>query len=117
MFKSLKLGAKIGVGFGILITLALLLGGLAVWKMTSVQKDATTMATINVPAANLAGSIASDAQSTMYKLRGYVYSDDPKFLADGRKSLEEVKKDLKDGPREIGRRRRGQGHGVRAAPQ
>ena len=38
--RNLKLGMKIGIGFGILILIACSLGGMAVFNMTTVEKDA-----------------------------------------------------------------------------
>ena len=36
MLKNMKLGTKIGLGFGVLIAIAMMLGGLAVYNMKSV---------------------------------------------------------------------------------
>ena len=48
MFKSMKLGTKIGLGFTVLIVIALSLGGLAVWSMSTVKTVASTLANANV---------------------------------------------------------------------
>ena len=37
MFKNLKLAAKISLGFGLLLLIAIALGGLATWNMLSVK--------------------------------------------------------------------------------
>ena len=42
--KRMTLGVKIGVGFGALIAIAILLGGMAVFNMGRVKSDATKMA-------------------------------------------------------------------------
>ena len=44
MFKNLKLGAKIILGFSGLLVIACVLGGLAVWNMKSVQTSPTSWA-------------------------------------------------------------------------
>ena len=44
MFKSMKLGTKIMVGFGVLIAIAMALGGLATVKMQGVVGDSVMLA-------------------------------------------------------------------------
>ena len=96
MFKNLKLGAKIILGFSALLVIACVLGGLAVWNMKSVQDIATILVTENVPEVAVANNVERYSLDTMYEVRGYTYTEDEKFLNDGKKSLEEVKKYLKD---------------------
>ena len=43
MLKNLKLGMKIGGGFGILILISLLLGGVAIWNMKRVGNIANEL--------------------------------------------------------------------------
>ncbi len=96
MFKKLKLGAKIGLGFAALILIALALGGLAVWNMWGVTTIANSMKTESVPEVGVANNVERYSLHTMYEMRGYTYTEEPKFLTAGRKHLEEVKKYLKD---------------------
>jgi len=42
--KNIKLGIKIGGGFGVLILIACALGGMAVFNMKGVEGDSTRMA-------------------------------------------------------------------------
>jgi len=95
MFKSMKLGTKIGVGFAALIVIALSLGGLAVWSMSSVRTVANTLANVNVPEVAVANEIERDSLSTMYEARGYAYTEEKTFLDQAKANLENVKKDLK----------------------
>ena len=96
MFKNVKLGTKIGLGFGALIVIALLLGGLSVWSMVKVKTDANTLANANVPEVSIANEVERDALQTMYEARGYAYTEEKKFLDNARTNLEQVKKDLKN---------------------
>jgi methyl-accepting chemotaxis protein len=96
MFKKMKLGTKILSGFGMLILIACLLGGIAVWNMKTVQSVATILVTENVPAVAVANNVERYSLETMFEVRGYAYTEDPKFLAEGMKHLEQVKKYLKD---------------------
>ena len=96
MFKNMKLGTKIITGFSLLIVIACLLGGLAVWNMKSVQTVVSILAAENVPEVAVANNLERHALETMYEIRGYAYTEDEKFLAEGKKELEQVKKYLKD---------------------
>lgn len=51
--KKMTLGKQIGLGFGILLTITLLLGGLAVYNMNSAAKNASKMANVYVPELSL----------------------------------------------------------------
>ena len=94
--KNMKLAMKIMLGFGVLIVIACILGGLAVWNMKTVQKAATMLAQENVPEVAVANNVERYSLSTMYQMRGYAYTEDGHFLEAGRKNLAEVKKYLKD---------------------
>jgi methyl-accepting chemotaxis protein len=96
MFKNMKLSAKISLGFGSLILIVILLGGLAIWSMTNVKKTTTSLANENVPAASLATEIERMALNTMYQARGYVYSDGKTFLDGARAGISEIKSHLKE---------------------
>ena len=96
MFKNMKLGTKIITGFSLLIVIACILGGLAVWNMKNVQEIATILVTENVPEVAVANNVERHSLTTMYEVRGYTYTEDQHFLTEGKKELEQVKKYLKD---------------------
>jgi methyl-accepting chemotaxis protein len=96
MFKNMKLAAKISLGFGSLIVIALLLGGLATWSMLSVKTITTQLALENVPAVGVATNVERWSLETMYEARGYEYTEEESFLNEARKNLDEVKKYLKE---------------------
>ena len=94
MFKNLKLGLKIGMGFGLLLMIALILGGLAIKEMKVVQTKSLTLSQEYVPEVAVANDIERSSLLTMYNLRGYVYTEEKSFLDLGRTKLEEAKKYL-----------------------
>ncbi len=49
--KNMKLGTKIAVGFGSLLTIAIALGGLAVINMMAVQERSEVLDTEYMPSA------------------------------------------------------------------
>ena len=94
MFKELKLGARIGLGFGAVIILAALLGGICSWSMWGVRADATRMATENVPEVKVANDIERHSLLTMYNMRGFSLAEDDKFWDASTTELASVKEYL-----------------------
>ncbi|MFP4521241.1 MAG: methyl-accepting chemotaxis protein [Fibrobacterota bacterium] len=83
--KNLKLGAKIGGGFGALILIAAFLGLMSVWNMNSVGEDSTMLSNEYVPEVRLANNIESISRGIMYEMRGYGYSEEEKYYKTGEK--------------------------------
>ncbi|MBF0527267.1 MAG: hypothetical protein HQK56_19470, partial [Deltaproteobacteria bacterium] len=55
--KKLKLGARVALGFGALILISLIMGGVAFWNMEQVKIKATTLATEYVPEVGVANNL------------------------------------------------------------
>jgi methyl-accepting chemotaxis protein len=68
--KNIKLGIKIGGGFGVLILIACALGGLAVFNMKSVETDSIRLAQEYVPQVGIANELERSSLLTMYAWRG-----------------------------------------------
>jgi methyl-accepting chemotaxis protein len=94
--KNMKLGLKIGMGFGILILISCLLGGLAIWNMNSVGHDSERLAKAYVPEVAVSGEVERNAQQVMYAIRGYGFTEQTGFLEEGRKEMEELRTALAD---------------------
>ena len=91
---KMNLGAKIGSGFGSLIVIAVILGGIAVSRMGSVTSLATMLAQEYAPEVEVVYGLDSNARQTMYAMRGFGFTEDLAFLAEARQHLEDVKKSL-----------------------
>ena len=96
MIRKLKLAVKIGGGFGLIILLAMFLGGLAVINMGTVETVAHKLADENVPEVAVANNVERTALLTMYAARGYAFTEDTSFLATARDHLTEVKEHLEN---------------------
>jgi methyl-accepting chemotaxis protein len=90
----MKLGTKILFGFVGLILIAMLLGGVAVWKMSGVKTTAISLASEFMPATAVANNVEREALDTMYEMRGYALSEDTNMLARSLVNLADVKKYL-----------------------
>ena len=71
MFKNMKLGTKIGMGFSALLVIAIALGALAVVNMNGVKVTARMLATEIMPEVGLATEVERSALKTMYAARGW----------------------------------------------
>jgi len=94
MLKNMKLGTKIVLGFAALLVLAVTLGGMAVLSMKGVETDAVKLAREYVPEAGLAGQLERRVYRTMYALRGYGYTGDPKYHEQGVAAMAQVRETL-----------------------
>ncbi|WP_043795069.1 HAMP domain-containing methyl-accepting chemotaxis protein [Solidesulfovibrio fructosivorans] len=92
--KNMKLGVKITIGFGLLILIACVLGGMAVVNMNSVEKQSTRLAQEYVPEVAIANQLERAAAQVMLDIRAYGYSEDKKDLDAGLRSFAELKRAL-----------------------
>jgi methyl-accepting chemotaxis protein len=88
--SKMKLGTKIAMGFGILIVISLLLGGMAVYQMGTVSSESDKLAHEYVPEVAVANEVERYSLLTMYAMRGYALSEEEAYLTEGRKRLGEV---------------------------
>lgn len=95
-WKNLKLGAKLGTGFGLLILISMILGGLAVYNMSNVSKKSGYLANEYVPEVRISYNIERESRETMYNMRGYGLTGNDNYLELGRKSLSDVQKNIEE---------------------
>ncbi len=91
MIKNIKLGMKLGVGFGLLIIIMLALGGLAIVNMGQVSTDSERLAYDLVPEWSLAGEIASFQYQAGSSLTAFGLTHDPELLAQGRSAISRLR--------------------------
>ena len=91
MFKNLKLGTKLGAGFGILILIAMILGAIAVVKMKGVEGDSNKLSQEYVPESDLASQLERQVSATMYAIRGFGLTGEKKYFDDGMAAMAQVK--------------------------
>jgi len=99
----MKLGSKIGSGFGSLIVIAVALGGLAVYSMLSVKTAATALSEQSVPSVGVANNVERNSLMTMYQARGYAFTEEKQYLDGAKKELEAVKKYLTEAKAHAGK--------------
>ncbi|MFP4259044.1 MAG: MCP four helix bundle domain-containing protein, partial [Desulfovermiculus sp.] len=94
---KMKLGAKIGSGFGVLIIIAVILGGLAVFNMNSVSSESQTLAQEYVPEVDVGAKIRGAANRIMYAMRGYGFTEDETYYQEAQKELQALKSGVDSG--------------------
>jgi methyl-accepting chemotaxis protein len=92
--KQMTLGTKIVGGFGVLLLIAGVLGGVAIHQMKAVQGDAVMLAQEYAPEAQLASDLERRIYRTMYAIRGFGFSGEKKYFDDGMAALGQVKETL-----------------------
>ncbi len=95
--RNLKLSAKIAVGFGLLIAIAMVLGGLAVVNMSRVENQAQRLDQEYVAEVGVVAQLERRVQRLMYNVRGYAMSQDKKYLEPAKQDLAGVKENLGQG--------------------
>ena len=94
MFKNMKLSVKIASGFGIILIIAAILGGVAVFNMNNVEEQSTRLAHEYVPEVDVASRIERNVAATMYNIRGFALSEELHYLEKGQAELEKVHSSL-----------------------
>jgi len=94
---KMKLGAKIGMGFGVLIMIAVILGGLAVFNMNSVSTESRTLAREYVPEVDVGAKIRGAANRLMYAMRGYGFTEQETYYQQAQKELKALKSGVEAG--------------------
>jgi methyl-accepting chemotaxis protein len=79
-WNDLKIGTKIGLGFGILIFLALVIGGISTINMSKIQDETTLLSTESLPSVNESFRIDKDWREILFYLQAYDFVREPYYL-------------------------------------
>lgn len=90
MLKNMAIGLKMSLGFGIVILLVVVVGGLAILNMLQIQDQANRMRDEYVPEVEVANKVERYSLLTMYDIRGYSLTFDEAYHAQGTGYLEMV---------------------------
>ncbi|MBN1118988.1 MAG: HAMP domain-containing protein [Bacteroidales bacterium] len=96
-FKDLKLGVKLTIGFGALITIAMILGIMAIINMSRITTKSEYLAHEYVPEVKIATDLRGAANRTMYEMRGYGYTEEEEFYNKALKEINAIKNAIDEG--------------------
>ena len=85
---------RIAIGFGILLFLTFLIGGIAAWQMRTASEGAQFLASAVVPQADLSSKLADGSGSMQLQVRTYALTGDEAQYAPAQKRVAEVKATL-----------------------
>ncbi|MEW6501958.1 MAG: MCP four helix bundle domain-containing protein, partial [Thermodesulfobacteriota bacterium] len=82
MFKNMKIGLKLGAGFGVVVALLLLVGGLSVYNQGSLNDSLQEIATDKWPKVALANNVKAAINTVARALRNALLTNDPGIQAE-----------------------------------
>jgi methyl-accepting chemotaxis protein len=94
IMKNWKLGVKIGVGFGFLILIAMVLGAMGVVYMQNVKTTSAALAEQYIPETAIANEIERTSLLTMFAMRGYALSFEQRYRDQAKAEIELVRQAL-----------------------
>lgn len=95
-YQNRPLKTKILIGFVLVLSIAIVLGFMAIVSMYSVKRTANTMVDKYVPEVAVANNVERFSLLTMYEMRGYAFTDNDSFFQKGQAHLTEIKAHLKE---------------------
>lgn len=96
MALQMTVGKRIGVGFCLVIAIAIAIGGLGVWNMRTAKTDSTKLATEYVPEVKVATDLRGASNRLMYQMRGYGMTEEAKYYEAAQQELAAVTTHLKE---------------------
>lgn len=78
-FKDLKIGSKLGIGFGLLLAILLFLGILSIINLSSIDTQSAILSNEYVNEVRIANDVERSALELMYAMRGYGLSTEKKY--------------------------------------
>ena len=105
MLSNMKLAAKLALGFGTLILITLLLGGLAYWNMHQVAEKSSQVAEDYVPQVKLFSEIESKSLHAMSNMLAFLLSGEDAYQQREAKYLKALKASFAEADRLVKRSR------------
>jgi methyl-accepting chemotaxis protein len=91
-WKNLKIGQKLGVGFGTLVVITALIGLMAIINMSDVRQQNIFLSEEYIPQIEIGDNIERYAREAMLNSRGYRYTEEKEFLEQGKNDLQHIKR-------------------------
>ncbi|MFP4509175.1 MAG: methyl-accepting chemotaxis protein [Spirochaetaceae bacterium] len=79
MLKNLKMAMKMALGFGLIVVLLIVVGGIATVNLLNIQADSTRLNDEYIEELSIANGMERSALQTMYAMRGYAFSFEEGF--------------------------------------
>lgn len=99
MINDMTLGAKVRLGFALILAIALIVGAMGIYSMKNGEKIASELSEVRVPEANIAVSVLSSINSIRYHVRAFTLAGDRNALKEAKTSFIELEDALADAER------------------
>ncbi|NBB90006.1 MAG: HAMP domain-containing protein [Spirochaetes bacterium] len=96
MLKNMKMAGKLIVGFGLVIVLVGIVGGVAIYNLYGILSDANELNDAYIPEVEVANNLERTSLMTMYNMRGYGLSMEQQYYEEARSYLDEINEHLND---------------------
>ena len=97
MFKNLKFGLKIGLGFAVILLITIILNLNGIINMNSSSNLASILNSEYIPEVEIATKLRGAANRIMYQMRGYGYTEEDRFLEAAQKEGDLLDKAIAEG--------------------
>jgi len=89
-----KLSGQLGLGFGAIIVITIILGGLAVFNMFSASNKADDLVAKYIPGTEAANEIERTSLLMMYAMRGYAFTENQQYWTESQQLFSQLKNNL-----------------------
>ena len=96
-WKNFKLGTKLSVGFGGLILISVILGGIAVKNMSKITRESKVLDQEYIPEVKMSTDLREVVNRAMYAMRGYEFTENETFYNNALKEIEAIKNVIASG--------------------
>ncbi|HIJ89505.1 MAG: methyl-accepting chemotaxis protein [Desulfobulbaceae bacterium] len=101
MFKNMKIGMKLGLGFGVVLTLMLIVGGISFGKLQELGNDSEKLAEDMWPKAQMAYAIQGDLNLVARAVRNILLNTDEAIQQKELTRISEADKDIEKNLEEL----------------
>lgn len=98
-WNNLKIGLKLGIGYGVIILIMLIIGSIAVFHMLRLKNTAKNLATESIPRMVISQNLQNASFGAMYALNLYTITSDEKYVGEAKNHINNLKKNLDDANR------------------
>jgi methyl-accepting chemotaxis protein len=93
-WNNLKIGVKIGIGFGLLVLLSVIIGVISFYSMNQIKQETNSLANESLPSVNESFRADKDWREVLINLQAYDHLRDPYYFNNADKYLKKFKHSL-----------------------
>ncbi len=95
-WKNFKIGTKLGIAFGSIIILLLIIGGIYLFNIINIDKKTSSLSDDYLPMSIISNNISLSTQKVVLLQQNFSYTFEKKYIDESRKYLDSLKTYLKE---------------------